>query len=625
MSPAQEAPRRALEGLAQAAVAVLFGMRTGFWFIALPLTLLGVALWLFGKRLRLGATPQLGFALVGGLSAAFAALLLDGADDGMRATAQGMALGSLLIGLPRCAMQKPWLGERGTAAIVLAGLLALGRSREGGYYFILLGVIALLQIVALRKVDPAHVPWKRLSTRGRWALIGVIGVSLAAGAGLVAVLPPLSSYVEGRLLLSGSYSQTGFGSGMIRLGALAGMLESDELVAEVRGGPVDYLRGTAFVAYQDGHWLSRRSARQTWRSPRAVGGDSVEIRSVGGTRDRYFLPLHFSHLATDQEHLSVDFFGVPRSLLDDDVEWARLQTGPRDPELPRIRPADSSELAVPAELAPLLDSLAVAWSGAGPPRDRLRAVERELASSFSYSTWYERDPDRDPLVDFLVRGQSGHCEYFASALALLGRSLAIPTRVVVGYRVIERNELNGVWLVRERNAHAWVEAWFPDSGWQTFDATPPAGIAAHMPATTPWMRAVAHWLGGLLGAFWDWLLGQSPYLLLLAVAALAAFWIGLRMWRERHQRTQDAVRSGLGFSDPLACLAALEQALATRDLTRAETESLARFAARVEAAPGWGAEAASLLRAYAALRYGGHGREPELAERLVACARKVEG
>lgn len=80
-----------------------------------------------------------------------------------------------------------------------------------------------------------------------------------------------------------------------------------------------------------------------------------------------------------------------------------------------------------------------------------------------------------PLEDFLFRYKSGHCEYFASAMVLLLRSQGIPARLVTGFLGGEYNRLEGYYVVRQVNAHAWVEAWIEGEGWRTFDATPPDG------------------------------------------------------------------------------------------------------------------------------------------------------
>jgi len=70
------------------------------------------------------------------------------------------------------------------------------------------------------------------------------------------------------------------------------------------------------------------------------------------------------------------------------------------------------------------------------------------------------DRSLDPIVDFLLNKREGHCQFFASALAMLLRSLNIPTRVVVGFRPSEYNDLGEYFLVQQSHAHVWVEAYF---------------------------------------------------------------------------------------------------------------------------------------------------------------------
>ncbi|MBK7406090.1 MAG: DUF4129 domain-containing protein [Phycisphaerales bacterium] len=92
-------------------------------------------------------------------------------------------------------------------------------------------------------------------------------------------------------------------------------------------------------------------------------------------------------------------------------------------------------------------------------------------------------PGQDPIDWFLTESREGHCEYYAAALAALCRSVGIPARVVTGYVAAEYNPTTNHYVVRERNAHAWVEAQ-PEPGiWKTYDATPPADLLhQHGPA-----------------------------------------------------------------------------------------------------------------------------------------------
>jgi hypothetical protein len=82
----------------------------------------------------------------------------------------------------------------------------------------------------------------------------------------------------------------------------------------------------------------------------------------------------------------------------------------------------------------------------------------------------------DPLADFLFNVKQGHCEYFATAMAVMLRTQGIATRVVNGFLPGEYNQAAGAFTVRQSDAHSWVEVYFPyTKSWVTFDPTPPAG------------------------------------------------------------------------------------------------------------------------------------------------------
>jgi hypothetical protein len=80
-----------------------------------------------------------------------------------------------------------------------------------------------------------------------------------------------------------------------------------------------------------------------------------------------------------------------------------------------------------------------------------------------------------PLVGFVVQTREGYCQYFAGAMALMLRYLGVPARVAVGFSSGTYDAKSGVWTVTDHDAHAWVEAWFPEYGWLPFDPTPSAG------------------------------------------------------------------------------------------------------------------------------------------------------
>lgn len=103
---------------------------------------------------------------------------------------------------------------------------------------------------------------------------------------------------------------------------------------------------------------------------------------------------------------------------------------------------------------------------------KARALERHLRESYRYSLKDLPVGDGDPLAVFLFEVRQGNCEYFASALAVMLRSLGIPSRVVNGYLGGEWNPYGEYYLIRQSNAHSWVEAYFADLGWVTLDPTP---------------------------------------------------------------------------------------------------------------------------------------------------------
>jgi hypothetical protein len=113
---------------------------------------------------------------------------------------------------------------------------------------------------------------------------------------------------------------------------------------------------------------------------------------------------------------------------------------------------------------------------AATPYDKARAVEAFFKTQFSYSLDVERTGG-DPLAEFLFETREGHCEYFATAMAITLRTLGIPARIVNGFQMGEYNDINNLYTVREADAHSWVEVYFPKAdAWVEFDPTPAAGI-----------------------------------------------------------------------------------------------------------------------------------------------------
>jgi transglutaminase-like putative cysteine protease len=131
-------------------------------------------------------------------------------------------------------------------------------------------------------------------------------------------------------------------------------------------------------------------------------------------------------------------------------------------------------LQLPRALDPRIPELARKITApAGNPFDKAVTMESYLRDNFTYTLNLTGRPGDNPLAHFLFETRAGHCEYFASAMAIMLRTLGIPSREVNGFLPGEFNDLAGDYIVRASDAHSWVEAYFPGSGWVTFDPTPP--------------------------------------------------------------------------------------------------------------------------------------------------------
>jgi transglutaminase-like putative cysteine protease len=388
------------------------------------------------------------------------------------------------------------------------------------------------------------------------------------------------------------------------------MLLSDEVVLRIEGPGAGPLRGNVYTHYSHYRWRAPELGSQIdlhAGKPLAPGGDAFTvIRYAMSDLDRFFLPIDVEEIHLSPRRARVDAMGVVRALPDEYPEMVQIRTGPESRlEIAAPTPVD---LQVPVHIEAAVAELAAEWaSGEESLHRRLRALVDRLERDYAYSLSFEREagiaqPARnlDPVLQFLLRDRQGHCEYFASSLAMLARSLGIPSRVVTGYRVVERNPLGDYYIVRERHAHAWVEAHLAGRGWVTVDPSPLTSFEGESAATTPWLAAVLD----LAVVAW-----QRHGLIALLISMVATL-LGIQVWRLVRPGGADRRGSERGVSRPPAYVEALLGELIDLGLPRGAGESLESYARRVDAGNGdetvirrLGA-ASRLLRGYAALRYG---------------------
>jgi transglutaminase-like putative cysteine protease len=251
-------------------------------------------------------------------------------------------------------------------------------------------------------------------------------------------------------------------------------------------------------------------------------------------------------------------------------------------------------------------------AGAATPYAFVAAVERYLAHGFTYN---ENPPlTRYPLATFLFSNHRGYCQQFSGAMALLLRMGGVPARVAAGFTSGTYESSTHEWVVTDRDAHAWVEVWFPKYGWVRFDPTPasaparsdstsaaitkPVGPVSGVTSAEAPRRDIGGQLGTTSAAHHHSGGAFAWWLVLIGVLAAAA--LGVLVWW-----TLSAPRVAERLVDEL------ERALARtrRPLTGGTT--LAGLEHRMHASPG----AEAYVRALRLARYGGRAQVPTGAER----------
>jgi transglutaminase-like putative cysteine protease len=159
------------------------------------------------------------------------------------------------------------------------------------------------------------------------------------------------------------------------------------------------------------------------------------------------------------------------------------------------------------KLDPRIEALArQITASATTPYDKARELERYLSTNFGYTLQLPTEPVNDPIANFLFVRKQGHCEYFAASMTIMLRKLGIPARVVNGFRGGEYNDVTGSYIVRARDAHAWVEAFFPGYGWISFDPTPAASV--QKPAGN-WMSRLALYVDAMREFWREWVINYD--------------------------------------------------------------------------------------------------------------------
>ncbi|MCB1020820.1 MAG: DUF3488 domain-containing protein [Bryobacterales bacterium] len=358
-----------------------------------------------------------------------------------------------------------------------------------------------------------------------------LGSSLAAGilvasAGLFFLLPRVQ--LGAPLHLPGGHF-VGF-SNEVNLGA-TGSLSADPTPV-MRVQPLDsedlsglHWRGVALFRFDGERWSAPQAGARVLEAGAQGMHLGHERRVDEGRRLRYRVALE--PLATDAIFLA----GQPEQVRgrftkviitdsgdlhvpDSSNQGINYEAQTWLPDLDRLQPSDVVELfgadfqakylQLP-ELDPRIAELNRQVLGdARAPLRKARAIESYLRTNFGYSLDLPSRKHADPLAYFLFERKEGHCEYFASAMALMLRLEGIPSRVVNGFLGGVWNDLSGMQVLRSSDAHSWVEAYIPGYGWLEFDPTPPAPEANAGLMSNLWM----YW-DAVESAWMQWVVGYD--------------------------------------------------------------------------------------------------------------------
>jgi transglutaminase-like putative cysteine protease len=340
--------------------------------------------------------------------------------------------------------------------------------------------------------------------------------------------------------------------------------------------------------------------------------------------------------------------------------------------LPRPVPLDAEErsvyLGLP-KLDPRMGQLAhdVMWRVEGGEYARAAALERYLRTNYGYTLELLSASVEDPLAHFLFVRRKGHCEYFASAMAVLLRTQGIPSRLVTGFQSGVYNPISGWHVIRAADAHSWVEAWFPDQGWVTFDPTPADPNAARNQllsrlalytdaAETFWQdwvlnydidrqftllsrveesrrRINGNWLRDLqdnAGVWFEnlWKKVKEFGLLLVSIAALLmALWLaGPRLVRaiRAHWQARRVLQGKANAADATLLYLQMLDLLRRRGIEKPAWVTPAEFVRQLPASPA-APLVDNLTRVYHDVRFGGHREEaPRMVELLAELEQALE-
>jgi transglutaminase-like putative cysteine protease len=470
----------------------------------------------------------------------------------------GAVLGVLAALLAVLAL--PSIPTRASAAVILAlgGVVVVRHVRRPGAGLLLVGVWALATLVALVLVDRADVDDRPRLSGG--SPLPVLGREVVAATAILAIVVLLVGALLAPAL--GHRPPPRLGSGGIPRYDISGpsgspLLQNDHLdtterphlgddvVMTVTASRPEFWRGETFDEWTGSAWF--RSSSDAATQLDSIGNVAPVPRPAGVPPTGGKLlsqTFHLDATAADvifgaAEPVQVESAGaqlferpdgtiVSRERFGEGASYRVVSRVP-DATAATLRAADSqpvpetiaAQYAQPPIATARVRSLAAQVTRDAPTTyDKVRALEAWMGAHVKYSLNAPlAHKGVDVVDDFLFNVREGWCEQISSSLVVMLRTLGIPAREATGFVPGEESRFSNEWVVREKDAHAWAEVYFPGVGWQAFDPTAHVALAGDAKGSESIWAWIGHHLlplGGLVV-----LLGLG-YALVVALQQLVA-------------------------------------------------------------------------------------------------------
>ena len=425
---------------------------------------------------------------------------------------------------------------------------------------ILIGVVLWELRRNLQFKTPLGSSQRRYPLSQAFSFIAVIMVAVGLQILLVDQLPTLSSWLVNNVANASNVGSVAAGFSKARtaqIGSVSDLWDQshdDAIVLRCWSSePPEYLRGSVFVHYDHNTWRSVQEEKVTVPTSDHHGrhvfqfSPHVSEKVLGSIyperefSNTFFLPVNTHQIATFESEVRIS------------PAWTAVPAGSSlatrggyeyYKSIDKMAGPAESDRYVPGNMRREIHEVAnEVFGAAATEHEKMVRLKDYFNNNFRYKLGITIPEGKDSVLEFLQVIRAGHCEYFASAGVLLLRSAGIPARYVTGFRCDERGLTGDFWVSRQRDAHAWVEAYVRNEGWVTFDPTP--GNFRPERTTRSIARETSEWLGsafstfaqffiyggigGILSAGWEMLVNvllaipQTTWPLLVAIGVIVFF------------------------------------------------------------------------------------------------------